>query len=219
MSRSIADIPGAAIILIDPDGIYRAGLAACLGALAVVDSVEDCSGALEAWDLAQLDSADLVIVDVEVEHLEAVIERLHGRHGRRVMVSANGWERDEILTAVDAGAVGVLSKQGLTVEALSAQIRAALSGAGVVPPQLLVRLLDAEQSRRPDLRGQRKVPLTAREQDVLRLVADGKPTREVAVAMSYSERTVKTLLRDAVTKLGAQSRSQAIAHAVRLGII
>jgi DNA-binding NarL/FixJ family response regulator len=54
---------------------------------------------------------------------------------------------------------------------------------------------------------------------VLRLFADGKLTREVADDMAYSERTVKTLLHDAVTKLGATSRSQAIAYAVRDGLI
>ena len=61
--------------------------------------------------------------------------------------------------------------------------------------------------------------LNNREQRVLRLFADGKLTREVAHEMSYSERTVKTLLRDAVMKLGATSRSQAIAYAVRDGLI
>jgi DNA-binding NarL/FixJ family response regulator len=61
--------------------------------------------------------------------------------------------------------------------------------------------------------------LSDREQQVLALVADGLPTREVAVELHYSERTVKKVLGDVVVKLGARSRSQAIAHAVREGII
>ena len=61
--------------------------------------------------------------------------------------------------------------------------------------------------------------LTEREQQVLALIAQGHPTREVAQELCYSERTVKNVLHDVVTKLNARSRSQAVAHAVREGLI
>jgi DNA-binding NarL/FixJ family response regulator len=61
--------------------------------------------------------------------------------------------------------------------------------------------------------------LTSREQRVLALVADGLPTREIGEELHYSERTVKKVLGDVVVKLGARSRSQAIARAVRQGLI
>ena len=61
--------------------------------------------------------------------------------------------------------------------------------------------------------------LTDREQQVLSLIAAGHPTREVALELSYSERTVKNVLHDVVTKLNARSRSQAVAFAVREGLI
>jgi DNA-binding CsgD family transcriptional regulator len=61
--------------------------------------------------------------------------------------------------------------------------------------------------------------LTAREKQVLRLVADGHPTREVARQLCYSERTIKNVIHDAVMKLNARSRSQAVAEAVRAGLI
>jgi DNA-binding NarL/FixJ family response regulator len=61
--------------------------------------------------------------------------------------------------------------------------------------------------------------LTTREQQVLASVAEGLPTREVARRLHYSERTVKNVLHDVVTKLGARSRSQAVAEAVRQGLI
>ena len=62
-------------------------------------------------------------------------------------------------------------------------------------------------------------PLTDREQRVLTLIAAGHPTREVAQELCYSERTVKNVLHDVVIKLNARSRSQAVAHAVREGLI
>ena len=60
---------------------------------------------------------------------------------------------------------------------------------------------------------------TSREQRVLALVAEGLPTREIGDELHYSERTVKQVLDDVVVKLGARSRSQAVARAVRQGII
>ena len=81
--------------------------------------------------------------------------------------------------------------------------------------QLLRDLLDglAANDRRAAAR------LTDREQQVLSLIAEGHPTREVAEQLCYSERTVKNVLHDVVTKLNARSRSQAVAHAVREGLI
>ena len=61
--------------------------------------------------------------------------------------------------------------------------------------------------------------LTAREQEVLRLVAAGHPTREVAQKLCYSERTIKNVIHDVVTKLNARTHSQAVAQAVREGLI
>jgi DNA-binding NarL/FixJ family response regulator len=61
--------------------------------------------------------------------------------------------------------------------------------------------------------------LTAREKQVLQLVAEGHPTREVASQLCYSERTIKNVIHDCVTKLHARSRSQAVAEAVRAGLI
>ena len=115
------------------------------------------------------------------------------------------------------GAVGVLRKETLTTESLASAVRAAADGTGVVTSELLHELLEGLA---PD--GDGKPPaarLTQREQQVLSLIAAGHPTREVAQQLCYSERTVKNVLHDVVTKLGARSRSQAVAHAVREGLI
>jgi DNA-binding NarL/FixJ family response regulator len=88
----------------------------------------------------------------------------------------------------------------------------------VVAPDLLGNLLKSVSAEgvngRPPL-----ARLTEREQQVLALIAQGHPTREVAQELCYSERTVKNVLHDVVTKLNARSRSQAVAHAVREGLI
>ena len=113
------------------------------------------------------------------------------------------------------GAVGVLSKSTLTPEALASAVRGAVKGAGVLAQEILVDLVaGARPNGASPTRG-----LTARELRVLRLIADGRQTREVARELSYSERTVKNVLHDAATKLHARSRSQAVAQAVRWGLI
>jgi len=90
----------------------------------------------------------------------------------------------------------------------------------VVTPDLLEHLLANHQSN-VEAAASRPVAakLTDREQQVLSLIAAGHPTREVAQELCYSERTVKNVLHDVVTKLNARSRSQAVAFAVREGLI
>jgi DNA-binding NarL/FixJ family response regulator len=94
-------------------------------------------------------------------------------------------------------------------------VRAAANGTGVMESELLgslVKSVSLEPDRPPVAR------LTEREQQVLSLIA-GHATREVAEQLCYSERTVKNVLHDVVTKLNARSRSQAVAFAVREGLI
>jgi len=111
----------------------------------------------------------------------------------------------------------VLRKETLTTESLASAVRAAADGTGVVTSDLLRELLDGIPT---DTNGKPAAArLTEREQQVLSLIAAGHPTREVAQQLCYSERTVKNVLHDVVTKMGARSRSQAVAHAVREGLI
>jgi DNA-binding NarL/FixJ family response regulator len=137
--------------------------------------------------------------------------------GARVIVCSSYCAEDVVLAALQSGAVGVLRKDTLTTDSLATAVRAAASGTGVVTPDLLRDLLDglaAGGDGRPVV-----ARLTDREQQVLTLIAEGHPTREVAAQLCYSERTVKNVLHDVVTKLNARSRSQAVAHAVREGLI
>jgi DNA-binding NarL/FixJ family response regulator len=96
------------------------------------------------------------------------------------------------------------------------------SGEGEVPPDLLGRLLEqVGRLQRQVLapRGLTFTGLTPRETEVLRLVADGHDTAEIAMAMCYSERTVKNVLHDLTTRLQLRNRTHAVAYAVREGLI
>jgi len=202
------------IVVVDPHAIYRRGLVASLemdGEHAIRDG-DEAGGA--SAELA-FEEADVVIVDGAMSGAVDLV-RAAGATGARVIVCATNDDPYLARAALAAGAIGYLHKVTLTPEMLHAAIKAATAGAVMVAPGLLPRALRASTPRagtaKPDV-------LTGREQRVLALAARGHPTREIATELSYSERTVKNVLRDIVTKLNARSRSQAIANAVREGLI
>ena len=205
------------LYVVDPHTIYRRGLAACLEGLPEVQSVGQAESVRSAWEDETLFASSLVLVDHAMtgglDFLAAVGETT----GAAVVVCSSLCSDAAVLAALQAGAVGVLRKETLNTESLASAIRAAASGTGVVTSELLRDLLEGLA---PD--GYERPPaarLTDREQQVLSLIAEGHPTREVAQHLCYSERTVKNVLHDVVTKLNARSRSQAVAHAVREGLI
>ena len=154
--------------------------------------------------------ADLVLLD------PAAGPGLIAELDTRVLVCSSDLSEASVVAAMRAGAVGYLRKDTLTPESLAAAVRAATSGTGVMESELLgslVKSVALEPDRPPVVR------LTEREQQVLSLIAAGHATREVAEQLCYSERTVKNVLHDVVTKLNARSRSQAVAFAVREGLI
>ena len=107
-------------------------------------------------------------------------------------------------------------------ETLVRTVQRVASGEGEIPPDLLGRLLgQVGRLQRQVLapRGLTFTGLTPRETEVLRLVADGHDTSEIAVQLCYSERTVKNVLHDVTTRLQLRNRSHAVAYAVREGLI
>jgi DNA-binding NarL/FixJ family response regulator len=204
------------LFVVDPHTIYRRGLAVCLEGLPEVESVGHADGVRSAWEEESLFAADLVIVDHAMPGGTDFVGAVQEATGAAVVVCSSLTSEDATLAALQAGAVGVLRKETLTTDSLASAVRAASSGTGVVTSELLHELLDglAPEQGKPAV-GR----LTDREQQVLSLIAAGHPTREVAQQLCYSERTVKNVLHDVVTKMGARSRSQAVAHAVREGLI
>ena len=204
------------LFVVDPHTIYRRGLVACLEGLPEVTSVHQAESVRDAWESPPLFESDLVLVDHVMPGGPDFVGAVGESTGARVIVCSSHCVEDAVLAALQAGAVGVLRKDTLTTDSLATAVRAAANGTGVVTPELLRDLLDglAAGIERPVA-----ARLTDREQQVLSLIAEGHPTREVAERLCYSERTVKNVLHDVVTKLNARSRSQAVAHAVREGLI
>ena len=206
------------VFVCDPHSIYRRGLAASLELLEGVDRVCHAGSVREAWEHDGLFDSDIVLLDTATDGGWDFIGAVTESTGARVIVCTSEADEDDVLRSIQAGAVGYLRKDTLSPESLGAAVRAAASGTGVVAPDLLGSLL---RGISPDAISHRNggARLTDREQQVLTLIAAGHPTREVAERLCYSERTVKNVLHDVVTKLNARSRSQAVAFAVREGLI
>jgi DNA-binding NarL/FixJ family response regulator len=210
---------GGAVFIVDPHSIFRLGMATCLESLPAIGPVTGTDTVAEAWKRPELGDADLVIVDTDAPRVQEFVRDVRVDLGKPSLASASRWEVDSILAVVEAGAVGVLAKESLTPATLDANVQAALHGAAVLPSELIARLIGSTDTGPGQPAEAVTGLLTDRERKVLRLIADGLGTREVAQNLSYSERTIKNVLHDVATKLGARSRSHAVAHAVRAGII
>ena len=127
-----------------------------------------------------------------------------------------------MIAGVEAGACGFMRRNEAVPERMVAAIQAASAGDGSVPADLLGRLLDhVGRLQRQVLspRGLSFRGLTDREVEVLKLVADGYDTAEIAADLAYSERTIKNIIHDVTTRLNLRNRSHAVAYAVRQGLI
>jgi DNA-binding NarL/FixJ family response regulator len=140
----------------------------------------------------------------------------------RLVLVATVLDESALVAAAEVGVGGLLRRVDATPDALVRTIRRVAAGDGEIPPDLLGRVLDQlgrlqRQVLAP--RGLAFAGLTPRETEVLRLVADGFDTAEIAGRMCYSERTVKNVLHDLTTRLQLRNRSHAVAYAVREGLI
>jgi DNA-binding NarL/FixJ family response regulator len=209
------------IFVVDTHAIYRRGLVASLELLDAVDAVDCADASAAAWQHPALARADIVIADPSIAGGAAFILAVGEALDARVIAWATQSDEPAARAALEAGAVGFLRKDTLTLDVLQAALAAAVAGAMVVAPSVLAETLrDGPAGAPPDMPAHPSgTQLSERERRVLSLLADGHQTREIATALSYSERTIKNVLHDIVTKLDVRSRSHAIAFAVRAGLI
>jgi DNA-binding NarL/FixJ family response regulator len=174
--------------------------------------------------VADADEADVAIVvadDVDRDAVRMLRAAQRGDGDRAVLVATRIDDRG-LLEAVEAGACGVVRRSDANGQAIVAAVRTAARGDGTLPSDLLGRLLtQVGKLQRQVLapHGLSFCGLSEREVAVLRLVADGLDTGEIARELAYSERTIKNVIHDVTTRLHLRNRSQAVAYALREGLI
>ena len=175
-------------------------------------------------DEADIDASSVAVVaadEVDEETLR-VIRAIQRNGCPKVVLVVARLDDAGLLAAVESGACGLLRRSEATAERLLAAVQGAASGDGTLPPDLLGRLLTHMGQLQRDVlgpKGFRFTGLTDREVEVLRLVAEGLSTSEIARRLSYSDRTIKNVIQDVTLRFDLKNRSHAVAYAMRLGVI
>ena len=175
-------------------------------------------------DQSELDQADVAIVvaDLVDETVLRILRAIQRGSAPRTVLIAAVLDESTVIAAAEAGVSGLLRRAEVTAERLLDVVRKVAAGEAAVPADLLARLLDqVGRLQRQVLapRGLRFSGLSEREIEVLRLLADGLDTGEIARQLSYSERTIKAVLHDVTVRFQLRSRAHAVAYAVREGLI
>jgi len=172
----------------------------------------------------QRNEADVLVVAAERLGTDVVasLRRAGAEIGVPVVLVVQDIDEEDLLTAVECRVVAILPRAAVTAERLAHSVRAAAAGGGVMPPHLVGELLKhVERMQREVLapNGLNASGLSPREIDVLRLMADGFDTNEIAGKLCYSERTVKNVIYGVTHRLKLRNRSHAVAYALRAGMI
>ncbi len=204
------------ILLADDHALFRDGVASLLGAWGheVVGQAADGPAAVA---LAHELAPDLVLMDVAMPGggIEATRHIAADEPGIAIVMLTASEAIDDLFAAIKAGARGYLLKNLDAVE-LHTMLDAVARGEAAITPAIAARIL-AELARPEPTRGPDS--LTDRELDVLQLVVAGLRNKEIATTLGISENTVKFHLRNILDKLHAQSRAEAVARAVREGLL
>ena len=202
------------VLLVDDHPVVRVGLRGMLEMAEDLHVVGEAASGDEAWTLTATLRPDVVLMDLrmpDVDGTEATA-RISARFpGVRVLVLTTYDTDEDILRAIEAGAVGYLLKDTPLAQLVDA-IHAAARGESVLAPLVTARL--ADRRRAPIVE-----QLTPREAEVLGLVAHGLSNPEIGRVLYISEATVKTHLVRAFVKLGVSDRTAAVTAALSRGIL
>jgi DNA-binding NarL/FixJ family response regulator len=212
------------VLLVDDQALFREALAVLLDVRSEVEVVGEAANGDEALRRTAEVRPDVVLMDLRMPVLDgiATTQRMRAEHpGVRVIALTTFDEDSEVFAALRAGAMGYLLKD-VSSDRLVEAILAAARGESVLQPSVAAKVVarfaqlpadDDQPAPQPLV-----VPLSDRELEVLRLMADGRSNREIAAALFLAEGTVKNHVTNVLAKLGARDRTQAAlrARALRL---
>ncbi len=212
------------VLVVDDQALFREALVTLLGARPEVEVVGEAGDGQQALDRAAARQPDVVLMDLHMPVLDgiAATRRLRVEQpGVRVLALTTFDDDEDVFAALRAGALGYLLKD-VSSDRLVEAVLSAARGESVLQPSVAAKVVarfaqldDAPRSRPQPL----VVPLSDRELDVLRLLADGRSNREIAAALFLAEGTVKNHVTNVLGKLGARDRTQAALRARALDLL
>lgn len=210
------------VLLVDDHEVVRRGLEAFLKGEPDIEVIGEAADGLHALDeLARLDAQgnrpEVVLMDLKMEPVDGVeaTRRIRERYDEVEIVALTSYgDEERVQAALSAGASGYILKDADAEEVLSA-IRAAHRGELQLDAAVMRRFMSLLPERRSY---DRAATLTAREREILRLVAAGMANKEIAAELVITERTARTHVSNILHKLGLASRTQAALWAIREGL-
>jgi DNA-binding NarL/FixJ family response regulator len=205
------------VLIVDDQRLIREGIAALLGVQPGIDVVACAAGGDEAIELATTVTPDVVLMDVRMPHTDGVAATTAIRQrlpACRVLMLTTFDDEAYVIDALRAGANGYLLKD-LPAAELAQAVRLAHAGIDQLNPAVTARLLEAlrrNETPRPAPVNVSAI-LTAREIEVLRLIAQGATNREIATQLTVSEGTVKNHVSNILNRLGLRDRTLAAIYA------
>jgi NarL family two-component system response regulator LiaR len=206
------------VLITDDHSIVRKGIRALLATEPDIEVVGEASDGAEAAAQAQALHPDVILMDLvmpKVDGIEATRRILAQQPGMRILVLTSFAADDKVFPAIKAGALGYLLKDSGPDELVQA-IHQVHRGEPSLEPSIARKvLLELSQPPKTPLTAE---PLTEREVDVLRLVAQGRSNRDIADELVITEMTVRTHVSNILSKLHLASRTQAALYALREGL-
>ncbi|WP_020669553.1 response regulator [Amycolatopsis nigrescens] len=206
------------VLVVDDQQVMREGLAALLGLLEDVRVLGIAADGAQALEALEKDPADVVLMDLRMPVLDGVeaTRRIVAEHpGTAVVVLTTYADDESIGNALRAGARGYLTKDAGRAE-IAAALRSAVAGQSTFGPEVSGRLVAAAFGERRPVRPKTAPPdgLTAREAEVLGLIATGLSNAEIAGELFIGEAGVKTHINNAYAKIGVRNRAEAVRYAL-----
>jgi DNA-binding NarL/FixJ family response regulator len=209
--------PTIRVVVVDDHEMFAQGLTAVLGADPMIEVVATAGTVEAGLASARMHSPDVVLMDYELPDGDGATatQQIKAEVPQVQVVMVTSFDDEGILVrAIEAGCSGFITKHK-AIQEVAAAVRAAHAGEALISPSMLARLL-------PKLRQNPKglgSDLTAREVEVLKLLASGVSNQQIAEELVLSLHTVRNHVQNVITKLGAHSKLEAVATAVREGLI
>ncbi|SHN81586.1 two component transcriptional regulator, LuxR family [Geodermatophilus obscurus] len=212
------------VLVVDDQALFREALVTLLGARPEVEVVGEAGDGQQALERAAALQPDVVLMDLHMPVLDgiATTRRLRVEQpGVRVLALTTFDDDEDVFAALRAGALGYLLKD-VSADRLVEAVLSAARGESVLQPSVAAKVVARFAQLDDTPRGRPQplvVPLSDRELDVLRLLADGRSNREIATALFLAEGTVKNHVTNVLGKLGARDRTQAALRARALDLL